>query len=104
MLGIATERDGEQPATQSALRTDHNAIHVRTLSRPAYTYFSVDNESRQVRTHGPLMTPTPIEFNRELSSRFGRWLDVQGYVPLTKRQYMVSVSSFCEFLDNIPAI
>jgi len=50
------------------------------------------------------MTPTPRELNRELSSRFGRWLGVQGYVPLTRRQYVVSVSSFCEFLDNIPAI
>lgn len=48
------------------------------------------------------MTPTPSELNRELSSRFGRWLGVQGYVPLTNRQYVVTVSSFCEFLDNIP--
>jgi len=49
------------------------------------------------------MTPTPSELNRELSLRFRRWLGVQGYAPLTKSQYAVSVSSFCEFLDNIPA-
>ena len=48
------------------------------------------------------MTPTPSELNRELSSRFGRWLVVQGYVSHTNRQYVLSVSSFCEFLDNIP--
>jgi hypothetical protein len=50
------------------------------------------------------MTPTPSELNPELSSRFGRWLGLHGYVPLTRRQCVVSMSSFCEFLDNIPAI
>jgi site-specific recombinase XerD len=49
------------------------------------------------------MTLAPSELNRELSLRFGRWLVVQGYVPLTKKQYVVSVSSFCEFLNDTPA-
>lgn len=49
------------------------------------------------------MTLPPLELNRELSARFGRWLGVQGYIPDTKRQYLVSVLSFCEFLGNIPA-
>jgi len=50
------------------------------------------------------MTPTPSGLNRELSSRFGPWLGVQGYVPLTRRQYVVSVSSFCEFSDNLQVL
>jgi site-specific recombinase XerD len=49
------------------------------------------------------VTLPPSELNRELCSRFSRWLGVQGYTSATRRHYLVSVSAFCEFLDKLPA-
>jgi integrase/recombinase XerC len=43
------------------------------------------------------------ELNNDLVRRFTRWLRVLDYTPHTNRHYLSSISSFCRFLDGIPA-
>jgi site-specific recombinase XerD len=47
---------------------------------------------------------TLAELNTDLTSRFARWLPVQGYSADTQRQYIVSVVSFCDFLHQVSAL
>jgi integrase/recombinase XerC len=43
------------------------------------------------------------EFNKDLRTRFVRWLRVQEYTAHTNRHYLSSIVSLCRFLDDIPA-
>jgi site-specific recombinase XerD len=53
-------------------------------------------------SRSPPMLPTK-ELNFDLAFRFGRWLRVQDYGCETRRLYLASVMSLCQFLDEMPA-